>query len=389
MNVLMVNPSGSAFGYVHPLCDALAAAGHAVTLMTGPIWPRCLAGLPTPRYRHEVAFYRRTWDASRAPSGWRRRLGRAARLAEHAAGWARVVAAAPRFDVVHVQWLPVPPLDLAPLALLSRRALVYTVHDLYPHELVAGDRPPGPLDRALWRAVYATPSALIAHTDDTAARLTAELAVAPERVTVLSHGDFSYLRAHAPPSAPPPPTDLLFFGLVGRYKGLDVLLRALPSVRAALPGVGLRVVGRPHGDLAPERALIAELGLADAVDLRLGWVDEAAIPGHFAAARVVVLPYRRISQSGVAVAALTFGRPVVASDVGGVGELVRASGGGLLVAPEDPVALASALVEVLSHDAVAAALGASGRAWADRALAWGPIAARTAEVYAAARPRWP
>jgi len=381
MKILMLNPSGSAFGYVHPLCDALAAAGHQVTLLTGPIWPRCLAGLPAPRYSWRVAFYRRTWEASRA-TGWRRRLGRLGRLAEHALGMREVLREAPRHDVVHVQWLPVPPLDLLPLRRLAHRPLVYTVHDLLPHELVPGDEAPGAAQRALWRAIYRTPAALIAHTSCDARALRADFAVDPARIHHLPHGNFAYLRAHRPP--PEVPADVLFFGLVGRYKGLDVLLRALPAIRAAIPGVRLRVVGRPHGDLAEERALVRQLGLEGAVELRLGWVEEATIPALFAAARVVALPYRRISQSGVVVAAFTFGRPVVASEVGGLGELLRDAGGGLLVPPEDAPALARALIEVLTDDALAERLGRAGRAWAEARLRWEDVAAATVAIYAGA-----
>ncbi|MCA9514203.1 MAG: glycosyltransferase, partial [Myxococcales bacterium] len=300
---------------------------------------------------------------------------RVARLAEHPAGMARALGLARRHDVVHVQWLPVPEIDVAPLHALARlRPLVYTAHNATPH-----DAPPTPAQTALWRAIYRAPRAIVAHDAATAGALTTTFGVPAERVHRLPHGNFAYLDAH--PAPPAPPTDLLAFGFIGPYKGLDVLLDALPRVRRAVPDVHLRVVGRPRGDVGEVLARVRALAREGRAELDERFVPDGALPSLFDAARLVVLPYREISQSGVAVLAATRGRAIVASDVGGLGELVRAAGCGLLAPPGDADALADAIVALLTDDDARAACAERGRAFARGALAWGPIAARTAALY--------
>ncbi|TNF37727.1 MAG: glycosyltransferase family 1 protein [Deltaproteobacteria bacterium] len=380
MNVLMLNPSGSAFGYVHSLCNALAAQGARVRLLTSPAWERDLTGLQTVAYDWEPAFYRRTFFRSQ-DAGPMRPLWRGLRLAEHAAGWEAVRRAAREADVVHVQWLPVPELDVAPLhALARRRPIAYTAHNLLPH-----DAAPTLARRALWRAIYAAPHAILAHTNATVRALHERFGVRQERLTRVEHGSFDYLLEHGAPRAPAPAPTVLGFGFIGPYKGVDVLLRALPAVRRAVPGARVAIVGRPRGPLAPILRLVTELGLDDAVELRTEHVPEADLGHVFGAAHVVALPYRAIAQSGVAITACTFGKALVASDVGGLGELVREAENGLLVPPGDPEALAEALVRVLTDHALRATFEARSRRHAEGPLAWAPIAERTLAAYARAR----
>jgi len=383
VKVLMLNPSGSAFGYVHSLCNALSDAGAEVRLLTSPAWARDVEGLATVGYDWEPAFYRKTLFRSQSP-GPLRPLWRGLRLAEHAAGWRAVYEAASDVDLVHVQWLPVPELDVAALHLLARRVPVaYTAHNLLPH-----DQAPTAARRALWRAIYAAPHAVFAHTDATLRALHERYAVRQERLTRVEHGSFDYLLEHGAPEPTSGPPTILCFGFIGPYKGTDVLVRALPAVRRALPDARLAIVGRPRGPLAPLTRLIAELGVKDAVDLRTDHVPEAELPAIFGGARVVALPYRAIAQSGVAITACTFGKAVVASDVGGLGDLVRGADNGLLAPPGDPDALAEALVRVLTDDALRAGFEARSRRHAAEALAWGPIAERTVAAYARARAAW-
>jgi len=144
----------------------------------------------------------------------------------------------------------------------------------------------------------------------------------------------------------------LFFGLVRPYKGLEVLVRAVALVRQKVP-LQLVVAGEFYQDRAPYEALVASLGLGSAVQLLDRYVPNEEVEGFFKAADVVVLPYVSATQSGIAQTALLFERPVIVTRVGGLPEAVRPGETGYVVPPNDPAALAAALVEFFTTDAAA------------------------------------
>ncbi|MEO5875314.1 MAG: glycosyltransferase, partial [Streptosporangiaceae bacterium] len=128
---------------------------------------------------------------------------------------------------------------------------------------------------------------------------------------------------------------LLFFGMVRPYKGLDVLLRALPA------DVALTVAGEFWSGLAETRQLIAELGLD--VELKPGYVPAGQIPALFAGADALVLPYRSATASQNAHMAFEYGIPVIATRAGGFAAQVREGIDGLLAEPGDVASLGDAL----------------------------------------------
>jgi glycosyltransferase involved in cell wall biosynthesis len=133
---------------------------------------------------------------------------------------------------------------------------------------------------------------------------------------------------------------LLFFGIVRPYKGLDVLLRALAE---GPDDVALTVAGEFWGGLDGTRELIRSLDLASRVELRPGYVPAADVPGLFAAADALVLPYRTATATQNVWMAYEHGVPVIATDVGGFGAQVRDGVDGLICAPDDVPSLAGAL----------------------------------------------
>lgn len=137
---------------------------------------------------------------------------------------------------------------------------------------------------------------------------------------------------------------LLFFGFIRRYKGLHVLLDAMPRIAAALPEAQLVVAGEFYEDEAPYRQRIDALGLGDRLRLCSDYIPNEAVARYFSAADVVVQPYVSATQSGVAQIAYQFDRPLIVTDVGGLAEIVPDGEAGLVVPPEDPDALADAVI---------------------------------------------
>jgi glycosyltransferase involved in cell wall biosynthesis len=135
---------------------------------------------------------------------------------------------------------------------------------------------------------------------------------------------------------------ILFFGYVRRYKGLHMLLDAMATLDPAL-GVHLVVAGEFYDDEQAYRQQIAQLGIGDAVTIRADYLPNEEVGRYVSAADAVILPYVSATQSGIAQIAYNFDTPVIATDVGGLAEVVRDGVTGLVVPPADPRALGSAI----------------------------------------------
>jgi glycosyltransferase involved in cell wall biosynthesis len=149
----------------------------------------------------------------------------------------------------------------------------------------------------------------------------------------------------------------LFVGVLERYKDIDGLAAAWRLAAPRLPRVVLQIVG------AGSRAHVVEKLVRD-VPAQTDWtraVPNDEIPGVLDAATGLVLPSRSEGLGRIVIEALCRGRPVVATRVGGITDLIRDGENGLLVPPRDPAALADALVRVLSDRALAERLAAAAR----------------------------
>jgi glycosyltransferase involved in cell wall biosynthesis len=110
-------------------------------------------------------------------------------------------------------------------------------------------------------------------------------------------------------------------------------------------------------------------------------VDEAEVAAYFAEADIIVLPYRRIDQSGVLMVALAFGKPIVASRVGGFAETLQDGVHGFLVEPGNVESLAQALTRLLSDDELRARMASAVERLAGEELLWSNIAKQTVRLY--------
>lgn len=136
---------------------------------------------------------------------------------------------------------------------------------------------------------------------------------------------------------------LLFFGFIRDYKGLDLLLRAMKPVTDKLPEVRLIVAGEFYSKETPYLELIKTLKLEDKVILRTAFIPKTWVSYYFSAADLVVQPYKSATQSGVTQIAYHFEKPMVVTDVGGLGELVPDGKAGFVTNPE-PEAIADAII---------------------------------------------
>ena len=213
---------------------------------------------------------------------------------------------------------------------------VLTVHDTEPHD--RGNEQ----SRQAFVVAFGYASHLIVHSKRLAVPLAARLPGRGSDITFMEHGLEPWAgAADLLPYRHGQPVKILLFGSLQRYKGLDVLLDALDGI--AMP-FELVVAGR-----CIYRALRAELSAriaahpqAGAISWREGYVAEQEVPALFIEADMLVLPYRRIDQSGVLFQAYRFGLPVVATKVGAFEDYVGPERGEMCE-PEDAVSLRAAI----------------------------------------------
>jgi glycosyltransferase involved in cell wall biosynthesis len=230
--------------------------------------------------------------------------------------------------------------------------------------------------RSAWRNC----DALLVHSEGLRDALGDFLGPGHPPIHVTEHGVW---RGHEPEKARQArPADgerdrLLFFGAIRPNKGLHVLLQAMDR----LPQCDLTVAGAPEEDDYHEQVrTLARRLPPERIEMVDDYVPEGDIPGYFARSRLVVLPYTFFaSQSGVLHQALAFNRPVVATDVGALGECVKRWGIGPVVPPNDDRALAEAIERALEPDNYRAAVEAIARVRDD--LTWTRMADATIDVY--------
>ncbi|MBI4865121.1 MAG: glycosyltransferase [Candidatus Riflebacteria bacterium] len=141
---------------------------------------------------------------------------------------------------------------------------------------------------------------------------------------------------------------LLFFGLIRAYKGVRTLLTAFARL-AGDPELELVVAGECYEPEGEYRRLIEELGIVSRVRFVNRFIPNEEVAPYFAACDLVVLPYHTASQSGVVQIAYAMERPVLATRVGGLPEVIFEGETGLLVPPLDADALAGAVREFFAR----------------------------------------
>jgi glycosyltransferase involved in cell wall biosynthesis len=164
-----------------------------------------------------------------------------------------------------------------------------------------------------------------------------------ERTFLSTLGSFSYGSRSEPRQLPADrPPRLLFFGRILDYKGLDLLLSALPRLQAEFPGLSLEIWG--SGDIARYRGELA--GLCG-IRLENRWIAEAEIGQIFADTDLAILPYREASQSAVVATAFADGMPCIATPIPGLREQVAHGVSGLIAEGMGADELAEAIARPL------------------------------------------
>lgn len=278
-------------------------------------------------------------------------------------------------DVLHIQETNDPWLDLTVL-LNKMPPLVTTIHDVFRHP---GDRDNVFGSEYTKRILFYRSQQIIVHAESLKKTLTQEFRIPQHRVNILQHGELGSLYQHRDKEnyIQREPYTLLFFGRIWRYKGLNYLLEALPLIAVKIPEIKLIIAGRGENiqQYFPNNLDSKHI---EAIN---GFIPQEDVAALFQRATISVLPYIEASQSGVAALSYGMGTPIIASDVGGLKEVIKHEKDGLLVPPGDVRALADAIIRLLSDRNLQQHMQAAALARCQQDLNWENIASETVEIY--------
>jgi Glycosyltransferase len=213
--------------------------------------------------------------------------------------------------------------------------VVSVLHNVIPHE-------PRFFDAPLTRYFLSGCTGNIALCDEVASDLNR---LAPHAVCkTLFHPIYSHFGERMPRGEalsslglPDGRKNLLFFGLIREYKGLDILLKAFGELDDSYQ---LIVAGEPYGSFDRYQAIIDASPAKERIHLFTQYIRDADVKKYFSAADLVVLPYRSATQSGINAIAYHFEIPMVVTDTGGLKQAVGDTGTGLVAARADVPSIA-------------------------------------------------
>lgn len=339
--IAVVEPVGGHGGldfYDLGLCEAIAKAGFSVTLYTSE----------STTLDHHVALSTRVekvysgvyGKASRVVRGVRYVVGafRAAFIA-----WQRKTRLA-HFHLFEFSWLEL--INILAFRLI-RAKIVVTVHDVDVLDRLDDVR-----SRRRYQKFYPYVDMYLVHTEYAARSLREVLPEAVGRLEIVTHFDsdfvFGYngdrMSARRIIGVSDNENDqlVLFFGQIKEVKGLDILISAFSIVANDNPRARLLIAGKAwRTDFDKFEKQITDLGISDRVIRHIRFIDNKHVPVYFKAADVVVLPYRKVYNSGVLLRAMDYGAAIIASDLEPFRQVVHDGENGFLFSSGDAGALAA------------------------------------------------
>ena len=279
-------------------------------------------------------------------------------------------------DLLHVQETNDPWYD-ATLLLNRMPPLVTTVHDVFRHP---GDKQSVFGADYTRRVAFYRSQQIIVHANHLRTAMIDNFRVPARKLTTIPHGELGSLYqrlAKNQQSVAREPYTILFTGRIWPYKGLKYLVAAMPLVAAIIPEVKLIIAGGGENI----NQYLPEDYDRNRYEVLNRFIDPDQMVQLFKRSTLSILPYIEASQSGVAALACGMGTPMIASNVGGLSEIINDGQDGLLVPPADPRKLADAIIRLLKDRPLQQQMQASLLARCDRDLNWSNIANQTLKVY--------
>ncbi len=254
-------------------------------------------------------------------------------------GWIRLVKILlenPENKAFHFHWLKFSPLDYYFLKKLKSKgniSLISTVHNILPHEQMF-------YDKRYFKKIYSLVDHLTVHSNSIKLKLIDQFSVNEDKITLIPHYGYDKLGSYVACDN----VRILFFGSIRKYKGLNVLIESLSEINTH--NWQLNIYGKPETDIQHLISYTKENQLTSKVNWYLGWIDEEKISEIFNSHDIIVLPYISVDNSGLLHLAMSYGKIIIASEIGVITDLINNGENGLLFPAGDRKKLAQCIEEV-------------------------------------------
>ncbi|MBD3287657.1 glycosyltransferase [candidate division KSB1 bacterium] len=260
------------------------------------------------------------------------------------------------------------------LPLLLKYPVITTIHDAEPH---AGDESSRNM-RWFLPNFLATrfSSKLIVHGENIRQQLARNSKIPVNKIASIQHGN-GFIHKRNSKQIKCEDYRILFFGRILEYKGLPYLIKAEPLISSEIPELKICIAG--DGALMQDyEKLISD---RSRYEIYNEYIDQELMEKLFLSSSLVVLPYNEASQSGIISIAYAFAKPVIATQVGALPELIEHQRTGWIVPPCDERKLAQGIITLLKDKKLREKLGRNAFEKARNEMSWTNIARQTCDVY--------
>jgi glycosyltransferase involved in cell wall biosynthesis len=288
------------------------------------------------------------------------------------------------FDVVHVQWFQLSPVDYYYLKKLKKEGikLIITVHDILPFNEKF-------YDKYFHNKLYGFGDHIIVQAENNLKRFTTLFPMYTQKLSFVPHGHFlDYVDIHDKTEArnrlgvPEDKTILLFFGQIKKVKGVGVLLEAFAEVLKKRDDVFLILAGNVWKDnFSYYQQIIDKYNIANELKIDIRFIPDEEVGYYYSACDIAVLPYLDVYQSGVIQLAYAYGKPTIATSIGSFKEIVTDGKTGFLCKPNDSASLANVIENALGHKDKFEVMGLNGREFIKQKYSWTDIARQITQIY--------
>lgn len=276
---------------------------------------------------------------------------------------------------------------IIPVVKIRGKKILVTIHNITPHTT---DKPSLILDKIFNKIIFPYTDFFIVHNIRNKKKLLDLYKIDEKKISIIPHGaimpyqkikGISKEKARKFLNISSDKKVILFFGYMWGYKGLDVLLKSLNIVRDKIKDIFLVIAGQPLKNWKKYEEIIRNNKLDDCIIRTLKYIPDTETEYYFSSADLVVLPYFEHpfdTHGGVGALALSFKKPMVVTDVGGLPEYVKDKR--VISKPNDPAELAEKIIFVLNDNKILEKLSKDSEELS-KDLSWDKIADKTIDVY--------